>query len=148
MNGNNQPMNDCREALKDHPFLKGITPAHIDVLAKYAMPVGFEPGQVIFKAGDPANRFYLISQGSVALRANTAQEVQRITAGDVLGWSWLFEPYQWQFDAVTLEHTSANFLYGTRLRELCETDPDFGYELMKRCSRVAIQRLEYTLQRL
>jgi CRP/FNR family cyclic AMP-dependent transcriptional regulator len=60
----------------------------------------------------------------------------------VLGWSWLFPPYCWQFDARTLEPTEAIFFYGTPLREQCEQDHNFGFEMMKRMTQVIIQRLQ------
>jgi len=36
----------------------------------------------------------------------------------------------------------AIFFYGTCLREQCEQDPAFGYELMKRTAEVVIKRLQ------
>ncbi len=140
-------MNDLVNEVSAHPFLQGLKPEHLQRLSELAMPVEFQAGEVVFKTGDPANRFYLLQSGKVALRAKDRDdEVHVIGAGDVLGWSWLFEPYQWHFDAVALERTSAVFLYGSRLRELCEADPDFGYELMKRSIRIVIQRLDATAQ--
>ena len=67
-----------------------------------------------------------------------------IRAGDVLGWSWLFSPYTWHFDARTIEPTSAIFLYGSRMRQICEEQPEIGYDLMKRISEVVIKRLQGT----
>ena len=66
----------------------------------------------------------------------------------MLGWSWLFPPYYWHFDARALEPTTAIFFYGTRLREQCEQDHDFGYEIMKRMTQVVIQRLQATRKQL
>ena len=112
----------------------------------------FNAGELIFREGDPANRFYLIQRGQVALESSLkdrpAVRIQTIGAGDVLGWSWLFPPYYWHFDARTLEPTSAIFFYGTRLREECEKDHDLGYELMKRMAGVVLQRLQATRRQL
>src|SRR3974377_347678 len=77
-----------------HPFLKGIAPEDLSTLALYAMSTEFAPGQLVFKQGDIANRFYLILSGEVALEAMAADRrpvvIQTIGAGEVLGWSWLF----------------------------------------------------------
>ena len=139
-------MKDFVQKVSAHPFLEGLRPEDLEKLSEFAMSVQFQPGEVVFRTGDPANRFYLIQSGRVALRSNGSEDVQVIGPGDVLGWSWLFEPYQWHFDAVALEPTWAVFFYGTRLRSLCEADPDFGYELMKRTTRVVIQRLNTVTQ--
>ena len=65
----------------------------------------------------------------------------------MLGWSWLFPPYYWHFDARALQPTKAIFFYGTWLRENCERDHDFGYELIKRVSAVVIARLQTVRKR-
>ena len=139
-----------REQLKAliaaHPFAKGLGALHVGALADYAMKAEFTPGQVIFREGELANRFYLLLDGEVVLesRVNGPEPVviQTLGAGDVLGWSWMFEPYVWHFDAQALKHTHAIFFYGTWLRENCERDHDFGYEMMKRMSAIVIQRMQ------
>ena len=139
-------------AIAEHPFLRGLTPAHLQTLADNAMLVSWQPGEVIFREGEPANRFYLIRQGKVVLESSKRDEapvlIQYVGADDVLGWSWLFPPYYWHFDARAIEPTSAIFFYGTRLREKSEESPDLGYELMKRMVAVIIQRLQATRQQL
>ena len=141
-------MNAAEIAIAEHPFLKGFTSRNLQILADSAMHVEFETGQIIFQEGDLANRFYLIESGKVALETPKKDEepklIQTIGAGDVLGWSWLFPPYYWHFDARAVEPTKAIFFYGTRLREQCEQDHDLGYELMKRMSEVVIKRLQAT----
>ena len=138
--------------IADHPFVRGLRPEHLKVLADNAMRMHYDEGQMIFREGEPANRFYLIERGHISLesyrRDEPAVNIQKIGPGDVLGWSWLFPPYYWHFDARTLEPTTAIFLYGTRLRELCEEDHDLGYELMKRMTQIVIQRLQATRKEL
>jgi CRP-like cAMP-binding protein len=101
---------------------------------------------VIFRAGETANRFYLIENGSVVLESEgngkSPVVIDTIGAGDLLGWSWIFPPYKWHFDARATEPTTAIFFYGTILREYCEKDPALGYELFKRMSEVMMKRLQ------
>ena len=129
-----------------HPFLRGMSPEHVVILSRCSMIADFEPGHWIFREGDPANRFYLIHRGAVALEsAKTGQEpviIQTLGAGDVLGWSWLFPPYTWHFDARAVDRTQATFFYGTQLREECDQDHALGHELMKRTAAVVIERLQ------
>lgn len=112
----------------------------------------FTTDEVIFREGDPANRFYLILDGEVTLESplpeGGAVPLQTIGADDVLGWSWLFPPYYWRFAARTIKPTKAIFFYGTWLRDSCERDHDFGYEMMKRMAAIMIQRLQAARQRL
>lgn len=139
--------------LAEQPFLKGMSEPLLRMLAKEAMPAEFNAGQEIFCVGGPANRFYLISSGKVELQATAGFEhqpviVETIGSGSVLGWSWLFPPYSWNFDACAITPVKAIFFYGTRLREECETNHELGYELMKRVSAVVVERLQAARGRL
>jgi CRP/FNR family cyclic AMP-dependent transcriptional regulator len=139
-------------ALARHPFLQGLHRKHLKALAEAAMRSEFLAGESIFQTGGLANRFYLIQQGKVVLETagpdGVAVPIQVLGAGDVLGWSWLFPPYYWHFDACALERTQSIFLYGTRLREECERNHGLGYELMKRVCQVLIHRLQATRRKL
>jgi len=138
--------------LAEHPFLKGLKPEHLRLLADNAMRIQYQLGELIFREGDPANRFYLIERGQVVLESSRRDEsaavIETIGPGDVLGWSWLFPPYYWHFNARAMEPTTAIFFYGTRLREQCEQDHNLGYEMMKRMTQVIIHRLQTTRKRL
>jgi CRP/FNR family cyclic AMP-dependent transcriptional regulator len=138
--------------LDQHPFCKGLAARHIRTLSECAMQAEFARDEIVFREGDAANRFYLIKEGSVALESRAVEGVpamiQTIGDGDVLGWSWLFPPYYWHFDARAVEPVKAIFLYGTRLRELCAEDKELGYEIMQRIAQLVIQRLQATRRQL
>lgn len=144
---------ELRKHIAATPFLSGLSDPHVGVIAECACHTQFEAGEVIFRLGESANRFYLIEQGAVQLEAALKSGERRIVAGTiesggVLGWSWLFEPYQWQFTARALVETTAIFFYGTVLREHCEADPSLGYELFKRMSVEMVRRLQSARNRL
>ena len=134
--------------LSEQPFFRDMKRQHLAMLAASAMPTQFAAGQLVFCEGEIANRFYLIQRGKVLLQVPQAEgravPIQVLGDSDVLGWSWLFPPFYWHFDARALEPTNAIFFYGTRLRDQCEADHDFGYELMKRVAQVLIHRLQAT----
>ena len=138
--------------IQSHPFFKDFDPHQQRLLADCAMEKNFEAGEVIFREGDPANRFYLILEGKVILESYVLDqgrvEIQSIEAGDVLGWSWLLPPYYWQFDARAVTPTKAIFFYATPLRDEAENDHELGYELYKRISAVMLKRLQATRKRL
>jgi CRP/FNR family transcriptional regulator, cyclic AMP receptor protein len=129
-----------------HPFLAGMNSTHLALLTGCAIPVNFRKGQTILREGEMANRFYLIESGEVALESGREfgqpVVVDRIGAGDLLGWSWMFQPYSWHFTARAIERTSAVFFYGTILREHCERDHSLGYELFKRMAPIMLKRMQ------
>ncbi len=144
--------NSLAALIGEQELFKGLAPRYLNLLAEAAMLKEFAAGELIFREGDPANRFYLILDGEVALESTTRERgsvlLQTIGENDVLGWSWLFPPYYWHFDARAAAATKAIFFYGTWLRENCERDHDFGYEMLKRMSAVVIQRLQATRKKL
>jgi CRP/FNR family cyclic AMP-dependent transcriptional regulator len=131
-----------------HPFLNGLSEEDFELAIKGAKEVEFQPGEIIFREGDPANRFFLIRTGKVVLEAHDRGTkplfIQEIGGGEVLGWSWLFPPFCWHFEARVLETTQALVLDGGHLLVASEENHDFGYRFMKRISQIVIQRLQAT----
>ena len=138
--------------LADVPFLAGLRPDELALLAGCASNVHFDQGDVLFREGDPANAFYVVRHGTVALElhvpARGGMTIETIDAGEVIGWSWLFAPYRWHFDARALSRVRATAFDGECLRGKCEQDPALGYDLMKRFAQVLIERLQWTRLRL
>lgn len=146
MNQNRADHSQIEAQVAAHPFLLGMKQQHIALLADCAMATRFESGQVIFRAGEHANRFYLIENGKVAIEASfngrPPVTIDVVRSRDLLGWSWIVPPYVWHFDARALEPTTAIFFYGTVLSEYCEKESALGYELFKRMSVVMLRRLQ------
>ncbi len=141
-------MKTLEPLLADHPFFKGLEPRFMDLLVGCASNVRFEVGQNIFREGDPANKFFLIREGHVALEVFSPGRgpitVETLDAGEVLGWSWLIPPYQHRFNARAIELTRAFAFDAECLRIKSEQDHDLGYELLKRLSTVIVDRLQAT----
>ena len=140
--------NPMTELLEGHPFFKGMTRRELKVFADAGIYCEFEPGEIIFREGDAANHFYLVIEGEIALE--TVEPVrgtfvlQTIGKNQVLGWSWLFPPYQWHFSARSSDATEAIVFPAELLRDKAEQNHDFGYELITRVSRLLLQRLQET----
>ncbi len=123
-----------------------LKPRQIEVLASLAMEVHFEPGQLIFRQGDPANRFYLILQGRVELEIGVQDgseiSMRSLGPGDEAGWSWLLTPGFFRTNARAVVPTRTLFFYGTVLRQHCEDDHDLGYEIMKRVIEAVVDSFD------
>ncbi len=140
------------ELLAEHPFFRDLPPEDIALIAGCGRNVHFEEGEYIFREGEPADHFYLIRHGRVALEIFAPERgplvIETIGEGEVLGWSWLFPPYRWSSDARASEPTRAVALDGACLRGKCEDDLRLGYELMRRFAQVIMGRLQATRVRL
>ena len=138
--------------LRDHPFLRGLEPEYLALLAGCAANVRFREGSFMFREGEPAEQCFLIREGKMALEIDAPGRgsiiVQTLGAGDVTGFSWLLEPHQWEFDGRAVEPVRALALDGTCLRGKCADDPRLGFELTQLFARLAIRRLQATRLRL
>lgn len=141
-------MRTLEPILAEHPFLKGIQPPYLKRLVGCATNVRFDTGQFVFQDDDPANHFYLLREGKVAIEVPVPGRgqvtIQTLGPGEVLGWSWLIPPYRWRFDARALQVTRAIALDGKCLRGKFEKDNGLGYELLRRFAPVIAQRVEAT----
>jgi len=129
-----------------HPFLAGMNRTQLALLTDCAVARHFDTNQKILREGEFANGFYVIETGKIALESEAgfgeSIPIQILGAGDLLGWSWMFPPYVWQFTARAIEPTTALFFYAAILREYFEKDHSLGYELLKRISAVLVKRLQ------
>jgi CRP-like cAMP-binding protein len=141
-------MEGLEHIVRDHPFFAGLDEGFCNLVCGCARNVQFEAGHYIFHEGEPADQFYLLRHGRVALQIASpgrgAMTFQTVGAGEVVGVSWLIPPYRWAYDARALELTRAIAIEAACLRQKCEADHDLGYELMKRFMPVLVQRLHAT----
>jgi CRP-like cAMP-binding protein len=132
--------------LSRQPFFAGLERRHLDKLVDCAQGRHFRPGEFIFREGEPAERFYIITGGSVVLETHPPQgeavEVGTVSEWEALGWSWLFPPHRWHFDARAVTPVEVVVFDAALLRARCEEDHELGYELMKRVAGVVVQRLQ------
>ena len=140
------------DVLAGVPLLESLSDEELALLAGCARNVHFGVEERLFREGDAADVFYVVRQGSVALEAFVPARgpvvIETIEPGEVLGWSWLFPPYRWHFDARALSVVRATAFDGACLRQKCEDDPVLGYRLMGLFAQVLIERLQSTRIRL
>ncbi len=139
-------MDDLKRILKSLPFFEGFSDEHLSLLVGCARNERAVVGTFLFREGQDATTFYWLREGSVSLDIHAPGQgpltVQTVTENEPLGWSWLFPPYTWHFDARVVEDVRMVVFDGLCLRTKCDKDPVFGYELMKRFSRIMTQRIE------
>jgi CRP/FNR family transcriptional regulator, cyclic AMP receptor protein len=95
----------------------------------------FAADEFLFHAGEPADEFFMLKDGLVALEMN---RVTIATIGDdeLLGVSWLLTPRAWTWDARALQPVNALAIDVEQLIALCEQDHSVGYHFMKQVGSV------------
>ncbi|MFJ6728735.1 MULTISPECIES: cyclic nucleotide-binding domain-containing protein [unclassified Streptomyces] len=133
-------------------LLTALPPPQRHRLTELAREVSFAEDVRIFEAGGRADRFWVIRSGAVSLTQEVTS-VQRVTvaslgAGDLLGWSWLFPPYRWDFGAEAFSPVRAYEFEAQAVLKLCEEDPALGMSLVRIVAEILAHRLEMTRGRL
>ena len=105
---------DIGQLLADHPFFAGLDDDVLALLVGCVELAHFRPGEVLFRSGTPADHFFVVRSGRIALELTAPGRaplvVETADAGEVLGWSWLVPPYQWFCDGVAVEGERAGGL--------------------------------------
>jgi CRP-like cAMP-binding protein len=126
----------------------GLDPSYLELIAGCAANEHVAEGTLLLREGEPADRFFLLRRGAVALEVHVpgrgALTIETLHAGDALGLSWLFAPYRWQLDARTVEPCDLIGFDAACLRGKIETDHELGYQLMRRFTASLVDRLQAT----
>lgn len=145
-------MKTIDQLLADVPALGSLAAEHRDTIAGCARNQTIGDGEYAFREGDRADSFYVLRSGTVALEIYAprggAVTIETVHDGDMLGWSWLFEPYRYQFDARSIGTTHLIEFDAACLRGKLDQDPALGYDLLKLFAAVIVERLQETRVRL
>jgi CRP-like cAMP-binding protein len=141
-----------RDLLETQPTFAGLDTDDLDVIAGCGRNVKIDAGTWLFREGAAAGTFFAIRAGRATIEIRVPQGgslvLDTVGPGEVLGWSWLFPPYRWHFDARAAEDVHAVALDGECLRGKCADDPRLGYDLMQRFAQLMLDRLQSARVRL
>lgn len=136
-------IHDLEHLLEDHPFVSGMHYEHVRTLLGCCSNRHFKSGEHLFRGGNESNEFYLIREGNVSLELHVPGHgplrLETRGGGDILGWSWLMKPYRWHFDARALTPVATLIIDARCLREKCDKDHEFGYEILRRFAELMVR---------
>jgi len=138
--------------LSTHKFFSGLSNDFITVLADSVETREIKKGEVLFRQGEHADKFYIVLSGCVSVQVPALMgptlEIQTLCAEQVLGWSWLISPYQWLFQAKAEQDSELMEFDGAVILARCEQDSKFGYELLKKFTALMSERLDSSRQKM
>ncbi|MFE9660870.1 MULTISPECIES: cyclic nucleotide-binding domain-containing protein [unclassified Streptomyces] len=133
-------------------LLTALPADHRQRLMDLAQEVSFAQDSRIFEEGGPADRLWVIRSGTVALDLQVPDRrrvtVETLQPGDLLGWSWLFPPHQWEFGAEAFSPVRAYEFDAAKVRSLCEEESALGLVLLRTIAEILAHRLEGARTRL
>lgn len=131
---------------KGQSILEGFEPQDLERLAALAKEVHFKRDQIVFREGENHGRFYLILDGTMVLEITAGgrpMSLQTLHGGDAMGWSSLVDSEGGaHFQARVISPVRALSFDGPALGATCESDPAFGYRMMKALLTLVTERLD------
>jgi CRP/FNR family cyclic AMP-dependent transcriptional regulator len=141
-----------RHSFERATLLAGATAADLDRLDAMAERVHLPAGGLVLRAGDAADRLYIVLEGQVALSLHAPGRgdlvVETLGAGDVVGVSWALPHRRWDLDARAVTDVEALAIDAAPLRDLMEEDPTLGRILRHGIAGLLGERLHATRLRL
>jgi len=139
------------ELLRRFPFFSGFEPDHLKALAMLTDEVAVDEGATLFRAGQPADRLYLLMEGRVELhyiavdplesQPRRAYFIGEFNAGEPFGITSLLEPYAYMGDLRVASRGRVLKMDAPGLRALCELDPRFAAIMMRKAAKASMVRL-------
>jgi CRP/FNR family cyclic AMP-dependent transcriptional regulator len=140
--------NILTQTLEQLSFLRDMVPDHLEKIAAIANVRDFDESDVVFREGEPAEDIYLVVSGTVSLEVCAAgigcKQILTLGPGELLGWSSLLGQSRYTARARTPQSARLVQINVTELVELCDRDPGFGYDLMRRTALALAKRLSAT----
>lgn len=135
--------------LRKAALFSGCDEAQLHRVAARCESTRFASGDVVLEVDSPAEDLFVVARGGVDVRTLVTSygesvpfAIDRVYAGDVLGWSAAFERGAFSLSAVATEDSELLRLPGAAFRELCDSDADLGRALMGNIARVIARRLK------
>ena len=135
--------------LKEADLFKDLTAYQIQRIAKHVEEQSFQPQDVIFSQGEPAQHLYILLEGEVTLGVKARGEVD-ITAywvdrrGEAFGLSSVIKPFRNNVSAFCKKRARVLVLDGARLRAQMRQNGKMGLAIMERVAEIYFNRLNST----
>ncbi|MEU2671227.1 cyclic nucleotide-binding domain-containing protein [Streptomyces sp. NPDC007164] len=121
-------------------------------LMQFGHEVNFDEGTRLFDEGDHADRFWILRSGTVTLDFRVPESppasIENLGPGELVGWSWLFDPYVWHLGAEAMTHVRTHEFDAATVRMAMDADPAFGSAIGHWVGQVLAHRLQAARTRL
>jgi len=131
--------------LSEHPTFRRLTKGQLKDVADHAQEVTIPAAGLLLRQDGSADKFYIVLKGKVTVEIpalfGAPIPMQHLGPAEIVGWSWLFPPFKWHFDARAAVETTAIEFDGRTLRERCGDDTALGYALAISFGELMLARL-------
>ncbi len=116
----------------------------LDAIARIAYVREFGVGEELIVEGAPAEQLYLFLKGRAMVKVCGADGCQvpidELGPGELLGWGAVMEPHVYTASAWTTEPSELIIVKGQDLRDLCDSNKQLGYAVVRGIGEVMSTR--------
>ncbi|MGI9585136.1 MAG: Crp/Fnr family transcriptional regulator [Acidimicrobiia bacterium] len=128
------------------PLLAELDDETFAFLSSLATERTLAKDEVIFRVDTPANRFFMVTSGTIAVRtagsATPPVTIQTFGEGALLGISWRLPPHRWQWTAQANQDSTVAEFDANVVLSKCEQDPTLDAAMWKVIARESSKRLQ------
>ena len=130
-------------------LFKGVSQRFITRIANGAEEQNYKKGSVIFKGGEEAAYFYVLSAGDVHIDVGRTEETLAVNRpGEVFGWSALVAPYRYTATAKCVRDVRVIKISRDLVEAAITEHPGEGLAVLKNLTGIIAGRLRYAYQQL
>lgn len=141
------------QALKESSLFGDLTDEQREGIARFSREIALETGDVLFREGDPADRIYVVLQGTVIVelglpgrRRRRCAALAAVRRGGSAGWSAGIGSRKYLASAYALEKTSAVAVDRRAFDHLFADSPLSGLRILEKLLDIARSRLSCVTQ--
>jgi len=124
-----------------------LTESMQDRLSQIIDVLKFDKDEILFKEGEPAERFYMLRSGNVLLEQRISDKVTAcvgsVKPGFSFGWSAMVDNGVYTTEAVCIEPSEIYSFKRDKINKLFEQDPQMGFLIYQRLLEIIKKRLDY-----
>jgi CRP-like cAMP-binding protein len=134
------------DQLSRYALFGDLSEDDLSLVAPYFSELEVPAGQILFRQNEPADLFYLVVKGQVALRYKPYDGpeigLSHVTAGGAVGWSTVTGGPVYTATAITSLPSAFLTVRGVELRRVLVEHPVAGQRLLKRLAMAVSPRWE------
>ena len=129
--------------LTEAVLFKGISRRALTKIGGESIDESYERGSTIFKAGEEADFFYVLAEGTIEVSAGTRQGIQFSVSrpGAVVGLSALIEPYRYNTRASAKTFVRVVKVPREAIEQIIKKYPEDGVLILRHLITLMAQRL-------
>jgi CRP-like cAMP-binding protein len=141
------------ERLKRQEIFQFLRPEQVDLLSEASKVTKFEAGEMVYRQGERADRFYIVIKGQVSLRlpaqtAGLSVLIDELTEGDLFGGCVSTALDAYSLNAQCMEESEILVISVSALRTIMDRDPRIGYSIQSVISKIYFMRYIETMKKL